>query len=71
MKIAIRLHDAEYTVETPHDDYNSDELKEIFSQMMVAAGYPPTVIEIDEGGRFEYVGDDEIVIKKEEIQNAE
>lgn len=68
MKITLEIYDKEYSVETNDEDYLGDELKEIFSRILVVAGYPPTVIDIDDGGRFEYVADDEKVVKTESEQ---
>ena len=53
MKLSLELHGTEYSVETDRDEYNVDELKEIFSRMLVQATFSPEVIELAEGGRFE------------------
>ena len=71
MKLTLELYDTKYTVETDHDDYCADELKEIFSRMLVAATFPPSVIEDKDGGHYEYLEDNGIVIKKEEINGKE
>lgn len=64
MKITLELYNEKYTAESEQNDYKGNELKEIFSRMMVLAGYPPSVIELDDGGRYEYLSEDEVVIKK-------
>lgn len=66
MKITLELYNEKYTAESEQNDYTGDELKEIFSRMMVLAGYSPSVIELDGGGRYEYLSEDEAIIKKEE-----
>ena len=53
MKITLEAYGKKYTFESEMDDYNGDELKEIFTRMMVQAGFPPSVIECDDGGHFE------------------
>lgn len=53
MRITLEMHNQKYIFESPNDDYRADELKEIFSRMMVQATYPPSVIETDEGGHYE------------------
>lgn len=42
-----------YTFESPQDDYNSNEAKEIFSRLLVQATYPPSVIDPAGGGHYE------------------
>lgn len=66
MKITFTSYDATYSVETKSDDYDARELKEIFSRILVASGFPPSVIDEPDGGSFQYVAEDEIVIKREE-----
>ena len=70
MKITLELHNEKYTAESEQNDYIGNELKEIFSRMMVLAGYSPSVIELDDGGRYEYLSEDEVVIKKEENETT-
>lgn len=75
MKITLELYDNRYTVETinpKQNDFNGEELKELFSRLMVAAGYSPSVIDLEsDSGGYEYVGEDEIIIKKEELKNED
>lgn len=74
MKITLELYHTRYTVETviPElDEFNGEELKELFSRLMVVAGYSPSVIDLEDGGRYEYIGKDFIVIKKEELKNGD
>lgn len=66
MKITFTFYDVTYSVETKSDDYESRELKEIFSRILVVAGFPPSIIDDPEGGSFQYVAEDEIVIKRAE-----
>lgn len=68
MKIIYEAYGTRYTVETEHDDHNADELKEIFSRVLIQAGFPPSVAELDDGGSYEYVAEDEVVVKREELE---
>lgn len=70
MKLIYESHGYRYSVEHNSDDFDSGELKEIFSKILVQAGFSPRVVEFAEndGGRYEYVGEDEIVVKREEIE---
>ncbi len=71
MKITLELYDTRYTVENDQNGQNAAELKDIFSRILVAASFPPSVIELEDGGRYEYVGEDEIVVKKEELNKED
>lgn len=53
MRIILEMHDEKYTFESQQDDYNSNEVKEIFSRLLVQATYPPSVIDPAEGGHYE------------------
>ena len=69
MKIVFEQYGTRYTVEDDIDSHDSHELKEIFSKILVQAGFAPSVIECEEGGEYQYVGEDEIVVKKEAIDD--
>lgn len=53
MRITLEMNDSRIIYESDKDDYNANELKEIFSRMMVQATYPPNVIDPAEGGHYE------------------
>lgn len=53
MKIILEMYDSRIIYESDKDDYKADEMKEIFSRMLVQATYPPSVIEPAEGGHWE------------------
>lgn len=53
MKITLEMGNEKYTFESQQDDYNSNEIKEIFSRLLVQATYPPSVIDPAEGGHYE------------------
>lgn len=53
MKIILEMYDSRIIYESDKNDYTSNEMKEIFSRMLVQATYPPSVIEPAEGGHFE------------------
>lgn len=53
MKIILEMHDSIITYESDKNDYTANEMKEIFSRMLVQATYSPNVIETAEGGHFE------------------
>lgn len=65
MKITFENYNIKYTLEDNNNDHNASYIKDVFSRLLVLAGFPPSVIDCIEGGRYEYVDDDEIVIKKE------
>lgn len=68
MKITYESYGVRYTVETENDDHNAEELKEIFSKILVQAGFSPAVIDLDDGGEYQYVSEDEVVVKREDIE---
>lgn len=59
MRITLEMHDQKYIFESSQDEFSANEMKEIFSRLLVQATYPPSVIEPAEGGHFEceYVED--------------
>lgn len=71
MKLTYEAYNTRYTVETDRNNHDAAELKEIFSKILVQAGFSPNVIELDDGGRYEYLTDDEIVVKKEYLEELE
>lgn len=67
MRIALELYDSNYEVETEQDDLSGNEIIDLFERLLVAAGYPPSVITNDEdNGNYQFVGNDEMVVKKED-----
>jgi len=40
MKITLEQYDYTYTVETPYDDLQADEVMQIVIDLLKAAGYP-------------------------------
>lgn len=62
MKITLEYYDAKITYEEEGTDFSSVDLKEIFSRMLVQATFPPDVIDLKDGGKYEckYIeGEDE------------
>lgn len=59
MKITIQVRKEIYSFESSSDDYTSDQMKEVFTKMLLLCGYPPSVIETADGGRYEckYIGE--------------
>lgn len=53
MRITLEMHNNKYIYESDSESYDANELKEIFSRMLVQATYPPDVIEPAEGGHYE------------------
>lgn len=53
MKIILKIYDSRIVYASDKDDYTADEMKEIFSRMLVQATYPPCVIEPVGGGHWE------------------
>jgi hypothetical protein len=67
MKITFESYKKKYIVETDYEDANSKEIMELFSRLLVAAGFPPSVIQDEnEGGSWEWVQEDEEVVKRRE-----
>lgn len=66
MKLTLELYGKKITAEENGDGHTAQQLKELFSRLLVVAGYSPSVIEDQDGGRYEYLEDDEIVIKSPE-----
>ena len=53
MKIIFESYGKRYIYESDSEDYSANELKEIFSRMLVQATFPPNVIDLAKGGHFE------------------
>ena len=53
MKITLEMYDSRIIYESDKNDYTANEMKEIFSRMLVQATFPPDVIEPAEGGHYE------------------
>lgn len=53
MRITLEMHDQKYIFESSQDEFSANEMKEIFSRLLVQATYPPSVIEPADGGHFE------------------
>lgn len=53
MRITLEMYNNKYIYESDSEDYSANELKEIFSRMLVQATFPPDVIEPAEGGHYE------------------
>lgn len=53
MRITLERYNNKYIYESDSEDYDANELKEIFSRMLVQATFPPDVIEPAEGGHYE------------------
>jgi hypothetical protein len=68
MKITFENYNIRYGIETESEAYTGEELKTLFSRLLVVAGFPPGVIEAEEGGKYTYVGDNELIISREEYK---
>lgn len=60
MRITLEMYNNKYIYESDSEDYDANELKEIFSRMLVQATFPPDVIEPTDGGcwKCEYKEDE-------------
>ena len=60
MKITLELYGKNYSIESKANDYTAEELKKLFSALLVCAGYSPEVLVTEDGGHYEckYVGKD-------------
>lgn len=45
MKLTIELYNYNYSVECDREDFNGEELKQMFTRLLVCAGYPTSLIE--------------------------
>ena len=70
MKIILELYDQRCSIECPNEDIDSEKLKEMFSRLLVAAEFPPSVVDGD-GGEYKFVYDDEVIIKQERLEEIE
>lgn len=52
MRITLETHNNKYIYESDFEDYDANELKEIFSRMLVQATFPPDVIDLAEGAHY-------------------
>lgn len=52
MIITLEMYNTKYSVETQNDDCTAEELIEIFSRILVAAGYSPDVIINRDGSKY-------------------
>lgn len=61
MKLSLEMYGMTYTVETKENDFSASEMKEIFSRLLVQAGYELDVIDLADGGHYEikYIAVDE------------
>lgn len=71
MKLTLELYGKKCSVEEAKEDINGNELKALFSRLMFVAGFSPTSIECEDGGRYEYLEEDEYVAKRENVEEAE
>lgn len=55
MKITLEYYGSTYTVEDDGSDHDANEMKETFSRLLVQAGFPPSVIDCADGGRYEVI----------------
>lgn len=71
MRIVLELYDTRYIIESTdpgQNDFDANELKSFFSRLLVGAGFSPSVLDDQyDGGKWEFVEPDEIVVKREEM----
>ena len=58
VSIELKMHGLTHRVEGLSWDSPADELKEAFEYLLVAAGFSPSVIEVEDG-HYEFIPDDE------------
>lgn len=69
MKLRLEMYNKVYTIESEEDGFTDGEMKEMFSMLLVQAGYSPETIELADGGHYECEykrSDDKDVIKQYE-----
>lgn len=67
VKITLEMYGNKYSVETDNSDALADGLIELFTRLLVVAGFSPSVIRLPEDeGRYEYVGENEEVVERKD-----
>ena len=67
MKIELEMYGATYIAEMQNDEMTGEDVMELFSRLLVTAGYPPSVIRLpDDDGHYEYIAEDEEIVKRKE-----
>lgn len=56
-KIILEYQGERHTLEMPLQDYTADDLKSAFTHLLVAATFPPSVLDDEDGGHWEWVED--------------
>lgn len=69
MKITLEMYNYKHSYESEHEDFTATELKEAFERLLVCAGYPPSVINLEDG-KYEFVGENEQIVRKEDESEA-
>lgn len=49
MRLTIELYGVTYSITDKRDDQTAQDLKEMFSRLLVVAGFPPSVIDMEDG----------------------
>jgi len=65
--ITLKMHGITYQTSGLPWDSTGEELKKAFSCLMVSAGFSPSNIETEDGGRWEYLDESEEVVRREEL----
>lgn len=64
--IELKIDGETHRTTLAHDEMFADELIDKFCRLLVCAGYPPTVLNIDdEDGRWLWLHNDEQIVPKE------
>jgi hypothetical protein len=68
MRITLEQYESTYEVEIEQEDMSADDLIELFTRILVVAGYPPSVIipKDDEQGSYHFVCPDETITRREQ-----
>ena len=68
MRITLEQYESTYEVEIEQEDMSAGDLVELFTRILVVAGYPPSVIipKDDEKGSYQFVRPDETIIRREQ-----
>lgn len=64
MRITLEHYDSTYEIETEADDMSAHEIMMLFARLLVAAGYPPSVLITDDAGSYQFVHEDEEVVER-------
>ena len=65
----LEIYNYKHSYESDCEEFTAQELKEAFERLLVCAGFPPSIIELEEG-KYEFVGENERIVRREDEDEA-